>query len=740
VQDALGQAQDVPRVLPEAAPKAQEIQGFLDRAMADLGGGDRGSKAPSFGGTDYQAWVFRWEQWAVGEDLWEFYDGTAKRPEPPENADAAAKEAMLPEQRRWDKANQKAFAALVQALQPDELVKLIREYGARAVPRAPVGTPRQPARPAEAWKRLEGYFCQKQFSSQIIFERQLMALRMNPEESVAQYWARADDLRQNLEAVGGEMSKGTWMNRIIAGLPADWENVQVYLTTQFMTLTEEGLLFALTSEGNRRAEQKQGDGFNGQGLKDRDRSGKGGKKYKQGKQGQRRQKQIGKDGKWGELGPAPLGHCHGCHRKGHGWTKCPIRPGKAKPTFVERRDGGRGGQANPTDGQEEDSDSDSEGGGEVAMVQQHQAVGKCSQVDGQDSVHGYVDSGASHNFTPNISDFNGALQPPEVRTVRVGDGKTLRVLGMGNVTIKGESGLLTLTKVHLVPALHSRLISVPHLTAKGFEVLFKGEDCTLSRGGKVWMRAKKVRGEEHSLHQVRLQIVGKPKGGEAAVVIGTPKEQKEGKQSMALVSQAVMGQTELAHQRMGHVAESTLRKMAGAGHLKGLELGEEVLPPCKACLLGKMKHQPYKENLHPEGNPKSAEAPLALVHMDLWGPARTPTMGGKCIYVLSLLDDCTRYVWSILLPSKESKGVAQALEAWRVKAERESGRQLKALRSDGGMEFQGEVATWAAKLGVTRQLTAPYSPQQNRRVGRWHTTKAESIRAMLLHSGAPVSL
>jgi len=268
VQDALGQAQDVPRVLPEAAPKAQEIQGFLDRAMADLGGGDRGSKAPSFGGTDYQAWVFRWEQWAVGEDLWEFYDGTAKRPEPPENADAAAKEAMLPEQRRWDKANQKAFAALVQALQPDELVKLIREYGARAVPRAPVGTPRQPARPAEAWKRLEGYFCQKQFSSQIIFERQLMALRMNPEESVAQYWARADDLRQNLEAVGGEMSKGTWMNRIIAGLPADWENVQVYLTTQFMTLTEEGLLFALTSEGNRRAEQKQGDGFYGQGLKD----------------------------------------------------------------------------------------------------------------------------------------------------------------------------------------------------------------------------------------------------------------------------------------------------------------------------------------------------------------------------------------------------------------------------------------------------------------------------------------
>jgi len=167
--------------------------------------------------------------------------------------DAAAKEAMLPGQRRWDKANQESLCRIGSSAEPDELVKLIREYGARAVPRAPVGTPRQPARPAEAWEAPRGLLLPEAIAGQIIFERQLMALRMNPEESVAQYRARADDLRQNLEAVGGEMSKGTWMNRIIAGLPADWENVQVYLTTQFMTLTEEGLLFALTSEGNRRA-------------------------------------------------------------------------------------------------------------------------------------------------------------------------------------------------------------------------------------------------------------------------------------------------------------------------------------------------------------------------------------------------------------------------------------------------------------------------------------------------------
>jgi len=76
----------------------------------------------------------------------------------------------------------------------------------------------------------------------------------------------------------------------------------------------------------------------------------------------------------------------------------------------------------------------------------------------------------------------------------VGDGKLLKVLGMGRVRVRGEAGLLTFTKVHLVPELHMRLISVPHLTGKGFEVLFKGPECFLMREGTVWLKAKKQKG------------------------------------------------------------------------------------------------------------------------------------------------------------------------------------------------------------------------------------------------------
>jgi len=91
-----------------------------------------------------------------------------------------------------------------------------------------------------------------------------------------------------------------------------------------------------------------------------------------------------------------------------------------------------------------------------------------------------------------------------------------------------------------------------------------------------------------------------PRGVMLPVILGSSWEKDEGHSGMALVSQAVMGPTELAHLRMGHVAESTLGKMAKAGALQGLPLGEEEVPPCQACLLGKMKRPQFPEHPYPE--------------------------------------------------------------------------------------------------------------------------------------------
>ena len=65
----------------------------------------------------------------------------------------------------------------------------------------------------------------------------------------------------------------------------------------------------------------------------------------------------------------------------------------------------------------------------------------------------------------------------------------------------------------------------------------------------------------------------------------------------------------------------------------------------------------------------------------------------------------------------------EAIKEFQARAEGESGLKLGALRTDRGGEFTSiEFAEHCAAEGVRRQLTAPYSPQQNRVVERRNGT------------------
>ncbi|CAI5489806.1 unnamed protein product [Closterium sp. Naga37s-1] len=91
---------------------------------------------------------------------------------------------------------------------------------------------------------------------------------------------------------------------------------------------------------------------------------------------------------------------------------------------------------------------------------------------------------------------------------------------------------------------------------------------------------------------------------------------------------------------------------------------------------------------------------------------RTPSLGGA-VYVLILIDDFTRRVWSFPLPNKESATVAKVIRQWHKDVELECGRKLKAVRSDRGGEFLGDaVKAWKAEFGIKTQSVADI-PQQN---------------------------
>ncbi|CAI7772880.1 unnamed protein product [Closterium sp. NIES-53] len=71
--------------------------------------------------------------------------------------------------------------------------------------------------------------------------------------------------------------------------------------------------------------------------------------------------------------------------------------------------------------------------------------------------------------------------------------------------------------------------------------------------------------------------------------------------------------------------------------------------------------------------------------------------------------------------------------------ERESGKQVKAIRSDCGGEFLGvEFRSWLKWHGIKQQLTTAFTPQSNGMAERANRTIIEGGRTILVDSGLPL--
>ena len=67
-----------------------------------------------------------------------------------------------------------------------------------------------------------------------------------------------------------------------------------------------------------------------------------------------------------------------------------------------------------------------------------------------------------------------------------------------------------------------------------------------------------------------------------------------------------------------------------------------------------------------------------------------------------------------LLHAEEERNILKVCE-FKALVEKESGKQVKALRSDNGGEYISgiEFKYFCSKEGIQRELIAPHNPQQN---------------------------
>ena len=110
---------------------------------------------------------------------------------------------------------------------------------------------------------------------------------------------------------------------------------------------------------------------------------------------------------------------------------------------------------------------------------------------------------------------------------------------------------------------------------------------------------------------------------------------------------AKINQVDLWHQRLGHASHKQLEKISKCDVVVGLPKFEKI----DRCICGPCQIGKQVKSKHPSVASVQTSKPFKLLHIDLIGPAKVQSLGGKK-YILVVVDDFTRYTWVVLLKDK----------------------------------------------------------------------------------------
>ncbi|GJS84530.1 zinc finger, CCHC-type containing protein [Tanacetum coccineum] len=194
----------------------------------------------------------------------------------------------------------------------------------------------------------------------------------------------------------------------------------------------------------------------------------------------------------------------------------------------------------------------------------------------------------------------------------------------------------------------------------------------------------------------------------------------------------VDNQAWLWHARLGHLNFDDINKMTRKGLVEGVPRINHTGQICDACLLGKHNRTPF-----PNQAKFRSKNPLDLVYGDLCGPI-SPASHSRKKHIFLLVDDCTRFMWAYFLTSKDQ--AFDTFKEFRQRIKTEMRLKLRMLRTDRGGEFtSNEFTKYCKEHGIARQLTAPYSPQQNGVVERRNRTVLSTTRSMMKAMKLPLN-
>ncbi|KAJ4721544.1 Retrovirus-related Pol polyprotein from transposon TNT 1-94 [Melia azedarach] len=309
-----------------------------------------------------------------------------------------------------------------------------------------------------------------------------------------------------------------------------------------------------------------------------------------------------------------------------------------------------------------------------------------------------LDSGASYHICPRREWFT-TYEQVDGGNISMANSSVCKAVGISSIKIRTHDGkFCTLNDVRHVPLMTKNLISLSMLDNKGFSFQGEGGVLHVCKGSNVVLKRVK-RGTLYFLQGSTLS---------SSVAVASSEIDKD-------------SMTKLWHMRLGHMSARRMQILSKGDLLCGHKVKD--LEFCEHCIFGKLHRSKFPKAIH------RTKGTLDYIHSDCWGPSRVESLGGHR-YFVSMIDDFSRMTWVFIMKHKSE--AFKNFRQWKALVENQTGKKIKRLRTDNGLEFyRSEFDEFCKNEGIARHHTVRDTPQQNGVAERMNQTLLERARCML---------
>nr|KYP46743.1 Retrovirus-related Pol polyprotein from transposon TNT 1-94 [Cajanus cajan] len=319
----------------------------------------------------------------------------------------------------------------------------------------------------------------------------------------------------------------------------------------------------------------------------------------------------------------------------------------------------------------------------------------------------YLDTGCSNHMSFQKKWFINLNEKIKSK-VKFADNSTVECEGKGKILIRRKDGKTTvISDVLYVPAMKHNLLSIGQLLQKGYLIDWKDQMLRiLDKNGSPILKA--------------------PLSNNRTFRVDIPVS------DCMCFAAAVLDTNWLWHLRFGHLNFGSLSQLAGKEMVVGLPHIQKSEMTCESCMLGKQARNPFKAHL----KTRSKDV-LEVIYTDVCGPFEVSSLGGNK-YFITFIDDFSKKMWLYLINRKSD--VFKCFVEFKSLVEKQSGKVIKVIRSDGGGEYtNSEFEIFCKKEGLIHEVVAPYTPQHNGIAERRNRTVLNMARSMLKSKEMPHS-